>query len=226
MKISNILLIIIFTVTFLVLLGSNLVLKAEYDKIDKQDPMYGYNKQTVQSFKYVKLEGKAFGLTEIRPGKNFEVLTLPEKRLFDWKVTGDTLVFTYKRDWELFRPFSEQDLGIAPTVFITAPEVRGIIANNVPFIVKNWKSADMFIRQNGGALQLGNNTIENLKTDVSSGGFLMVNPTNDFYNAEIQIADSSTFKVEKDVFKSLRARVDSSSHITIPGGMFQTIEKK
>jgi hypothetical protein len=220
MKTSNILLILVFTFSFLALFGSNMVLKSEYDKIDKKDPLYGFNREIVKPFKYVKLEGKAFGLTEIHPGKNFEVLTLPEKKLLEWKVTGDTLVFTYKRDWELFRPFSEQDLAIAPTIFITAPDIKGVIAHNVPFKLKNWKSTDMFVQQNSGALLLSDNTIENLKTDVSSGGFLMINPTNAFGNADIQIADSSGFKVEKEVFKSLRARVDSSSHISIPGGMF------
>jgi hypothetical protein len=221
MKTSNILLIVLFSFTFLALLGSNMVLTKEYDKIDKNDPLYGFNRKIVQPFKYVKLEGKAFGLTEIHPGKSFEILTLPEKRLLDWRVTGDTLVFIYKRDWELFRPFSEQDLGNTPTVVITAPEVRGIIANNVPFSIKNWKSADMFIRQIGGALLLGHNTIENLTTDMSSGGYAKFDHSNNLGNVAIQVKDSSSLKIEKDVFKSFKANVDAAAHIDLPGNLYE-----
>lgn len=224
MKTSNILLSVVFTMVLIAIVGSNLVLKAEYDKIDKNDPLYGYKTEAVQPFKYVRLEGKAFGLTQIHPGKKFEISALPERRLLDWKVTGDTLIFTYKRDWELFVPFSEDNLIAAPSIYITAPEIKGIMSKNVPFRIQNWKSTEMSVWQEGGALQLNGNHIENLKTQVSSGGILVFQSKNSFGNAEVQVRDSSSFKIEKNNFKSLKASVDSSAHINVPGGMIRSIQ--
>ncbi len=223
MKTSNILLIAVFSVVLLALLGSNLVLKAEYEKIDKNDPLYGFRTEAVQPFKYIRLEGKAFGLTEIHPGKTFEISATPEKRLLDWKVTGDTLVFTYKRDWELFGPFTEDNLSIAPTIYISAPEIKGITSHNVPFRIKNWKSGEMTVRQEGGALLFSDNSIDNLRTQVSSGGVLVLKSKNTFGDAEVQVRDSSSIKIENDNFKSLKASVDSSAHINIPGSMFRSM---
>jgi hypothetical protein len=224
MKTSNILLIAVFSVVLLALLGSNLALKAEYDKIDKSDPLFGYKKEVVQPFKYVRLEGKAFGLTEINQGSTHEISILPEKRLLDWKVTGDTLVFTYKRDWDLQGPLSKNDLTRAPYIYISAPEVKGIMAQNVPFRIANWKSGEMSVMQEGGALLFSNNSIDNLKTRVSAGGVMEFQSKNTFGNAEVQVRDSSSLRIEKDNFKSLKTSVDSSAQVSIPGGMLRRIQ--
>ena len=82
----------------------------------------------------------------------------------------------------------------------------------------------MTIRQEGGALLFSDNNIETLKTQVSSGGVLVLKSKNNFGNAEVQVRDSSSIKIEKDNFKSLKASVDSSAHINIPGGMLRSIQ--
>ena len=99
MKTSNILLTCLLAVMLLFIVGSNLVLKAEFDKIDRKDAFYGYKQETVKTFKYIKIQGKQIGITQIQPGKNYEIRFNKDRKLFDWKVIGDTLEMTYKRTW-------------------------------------------------------------------------------------------------------------------------------
>ena len=56
MKTSNKLIISLFALLFLAILGSAMVLKAEYDKIDQDDPFYGYTSEVVTGFSAVKLQ--------------------------------------------------------------------------------------------------------------------------------------------------------------------------
>jgi hypothetical protein len=220
MKTSNFLLIALFSLTLLALLGSNLVLKTRFDKIDKKDPLYGYKKEAVQPFKYVRLHGKAFGVTEIHPGKKFEILAAPEKKYYDWKVVGDTLILNYKREWEIYGPFNEQTLSTAPNFYISAPEIKTITSQNTAVKVKDWKNGDMVIKMEKGALLLTENAIENLNTDVQSGGLVKFDSNNNFGNVAIQVKDSSSLKIEKDVFKSFKANVEAAAHIDLPGNLY------
>ncbi|KQS33773.1 GIN domain-containing protein [Dyadobacter sp. Leaf189] len=223
MKQSNIFLIALFSLTFLVLLGSNLILKAEFNQIDLNDPFYGFRKETVKPFQYVKLGGKTFGLTEINQGDKFEVMASPEKKYYEWKIIGDTLVFNYKREWEQYGPFTEQTFNIAPNFYITAPGIKTITADNVPLRVKNWKKGDLAISMKNGVLLLTDNAIENLDTDVRSGGLIRFGGRNSIGNVNIQLRDSSSLKVEKDTFKSFKADIDTLAHIEIPGKLYEKL---
>ena len=223
MKTSNILLITLFSLTLLVLVGSNLVLKAGYDRIDKSDPLWGYRKESPKPFKYVKLQGKAFGMTEISAGKEYKITAGPDKKYYDWKVVGDTLIFNYHRDWELSAPFSEDALGMNPNFYITAPEIKTITSQNVPVRIKNWKSGDLLINMNKGALLISNSTIDNLNTNVHSGGFVKFESSNILGNVTVQVKDSSSLKVETDIFKSFKANVDSNTHINLPGSLYKDV---
>ncbi|WP_439555868.1 hypothetical protein [Dyadobacter sp.] len=224
MKQSNIFLIALFSLTFLVLLVSNLILKAEFEQIDRNDPFYGFRKETVKPFKYVKLGGKTFGLTEISQGDKFELMASPEQKYYDWKIKGDTLVFNYKREWEQYGPFTEQTFNIAPNFYITAPGIKTITADNVPLRVKNWKNGDLAISVKNGVLLLSDNAIKNLDTDVSSGGLIKFGGVNSFEKVNIQVRDSSRLKVEKDVFKSFNAEIDSLAHIELPGKLYPKLQ--
>lgn len=226
MKKSNILLIALFSLTLLVLLGSNLALKAEFDKIDRKNPLYGFRTETAKPFKFVKLEGKAFGLTEVRQGDKFEILASSEKKYYDWKVVGDTLIFNYKREWGLNGSFTEQTLTIAPTFYITAPDIKSITAQNVPFRVKNWKSGDLSINMENGVLLFSENTIANLNTNVQSGGLVKFEGNNNFGDVAVQVRDSSNLKVDKNIFKSFKADVDAAAHIQLPGALYQNVGEK
>ncbi|MCE6989909.1 GIN domain-containing protein [Dyadobacter sp. CY323] len=223
MKTSNILLITLFSLTLLVLLGSNLVLKAGYDRIDKSDPLWGYRKEPAKPFKYVKLQGKAFGLTEISPGKEYKITAGPDKKYYDWKVVGDTLVFNYHRDWELSAPFTEEALNIGPNFYITAPDIKSITSQDVPVHITNWKSGDLVIKMNKGALLVSDNVIDNLNTDVHSGGFVKFGKSNNLGNVSVQVKDSSSLKVEKDIFKSFKANVDGKAQINLPGSLYKNV---
>jgi len=92
MKTSNRLLIALLTVTLAAILSSNLVLKAEYEKIDFKDPFYGYQTAKLPPFKVVKLSGGHAGLIQLQPGTAYEVrVSAKDSNEVKWQVRNDTL---------------------------------------------------------------------------------------------------------------------------------------
>jgi hypothetical protein len=225
MKTSNIFLIAVLSLTLLVVLGSNLILKAEYDNIDRNDPLYGYKSESVEPFKYVKLNGNTFWLTEIHPGKHFKIDAVPDKKYLDWKVSRDTLFITYHRDLQPDRPYLDDILEKQPYIFITSPEIHGVTSQNSALRIKDWHHKEMSVKMDNGALLLTGNTIENLTVDVRSGGYLKLDSRNQFGRVAAQIQDSSSLKIERNVFRSFDAKVDSTAHINLPGSLYRHIEK-
>lgn len=73
MKTSNKLIIALILVSLIAMLGTNLEIKAEYNKIKPDDLFYGFDITPVKSFKTVVLVGNDHGFVEIRPGKSNEV---------------------------------------------------------------------------------------------------------------------------------------------------------
>ncbi len=96
MKTSNILLLALFAFIFISMIGYDLGLKRNFDRIDRNDPYHGYSHDTLPPFKYIKLTGKQFGMVQILPGKNFvmrqqNLSGFPHRAGLEWKVVGDTL---------------------------------------------------------------------------------------------------------------------------------------
>src|SRR5690349_8398688 len=57
MKLSNTILMISFAVGLAGLVGSNIVLKKEFDKVDKTDPYWTYKKMEDRSFHHLAIDG-------------------------------------------------------------------------------------------------------------------------------------------------------------------------
>lgn len=220
MKTSNILLTCLLAVMLLFIVGSNLVLKAEFDKIDRKDAFYGYKQETVKPFNYVKLQGKQIGITQIQPGTSYEIRYNKDRALFDWKVIGDTLEMTYKRTWNE-QPNQHDNLNYKPAVYILAPQISGVTAEKTTSIIKGWKNQNMIIKQAGNVILLTDNTIHDLSASLTEGGNMKIDSNNRIENANAQVKDSSLFSTDKNIFKSFQAHVDSTGHITLPGDLYR-----
>ncbi|PSL20764.1 hypothetical protein [Dyadobacter jiangsuensis] len=225
MKTSNILLAITISIFFLVTLSSNFILKKQFDKIDKDDKFHGFSKHPVGAFKYVHLQGKGFGLTEIQHGPKAEIRMITLPKYLDYKNSGDTLILTYKPDWN--QGYIGRDASfLAPSIYIIAPKLEGIISDKIQSRVNNYKFDDLVVRQNGDALVIQNSTIHKLKATISDYGYLKLTPGNRVEKADIDILDHSTLNTEKDIFNDVNAVIDSSAYISLPGSMLKKLMKE
>lgn len=228
MKTSNILLIITVSLFFLVTLCSNLVLKNQFDKIDKNDPFYGFSKHQIKPFHYIRMQGKDVGLTEIRQGPVAEIRTITQPKYLRWDVSGDTLILTYTPEGNQgYRPRGGA-FGSLPSFYVTAPELKGIISDNIRCKIKNYKFGDLMVQQKGDGLLMTGSSIDNLTARVSANGYLKLDQKNHIGTADIEVRDSSALSADKDMFKLFNAKIDSSAYISMPGSMLKKMmeEKK
>lgn len=221
MKASNILVISLLAMIFLGIIGSNMVLKAEYEKLRKEDPLAGYKKETLKPFKYVKLEGKTFGVTEIRPGTKPEINQNGDPKELSWEVRHDTLVVTFKKDWAQNWPHREELLGSVASIYIFTPQLSGVDSDNAFCRIKGWKSNALTVNQKGSLFVMVDNEIANLDLNLTSGNYGKIGSRNVLGNVRLQIADSSSLIVEKDVIKTFDADIANSAHVSMPGSLLR-----
>lgn len=223
MKTSNILFIVTVSIFFLVTLCSNLVLKTQFDKIDKNDPFYGFSKHQVKPFQYVKLQGQDVGVTEIRQGPVAEIRMITLSRYMQWDYSGDTLVLTYIPEGNPgYRPRGGGFTAF-PSFYVITPSLKGIVSDNIRCKVRDFKFGDLVVQQKGDGLFLAGSSIDNLTASVSAYGYLKLDPNNHIGTADIAVHDSSALSAEKDMFKQFNAKIDSTAYISMPGSMLKKI---
>jgi hypothetical protein len=221
MKTSNILLIVTISIFFLVTLSSNLVLKSQFDKIDKNDAFYGFSKHQIKPFQYVKLQGRDVGLTEIRQGPAAEIRMITLPKYLRWDFSGDTLILTYTGEVNQgYRPRGGT-YGSLPSFYVITPALKGIISDNIRCKVRNYKFEDLMVQQNGDGLFLAGSSIDNLTANVAANGYFKLGQDNQIGTADITVHDSSELSADKDMFKLFNAKIDSSAYISMPGSMLQ-----
>ncbi|MCE7066721.1 hypothetical protein [Dyadobacter sp. CY326] len=223
MKPSNILVICLLTMIFLAILGSNLVLKAEFDKLNKKDPLAGYKKEVVKPFKYVRLQGKPFGVTEIRQGATSEIDLISDPKYLSWEVKQDTLIVTYKKDWSEAWSRREDLLNSVASVYIFTPQLLRVDSDNAFCRIKGWKSEALTINQKGSLFVLADNKIAHVDLKLTSGNYAKIASDNVFGDIKLEVADSSSIIVEKDVMKTISANIDSSAQVTMPGSLLKKL---
>ena len=222
MKKSNIYLICLLSLAFLFVAGSNLVLKAEYEKIDQNDIYHGYKKEKLKPFKYLKINGKKVGVTQIQPGPDFEIRYNVERKMLDWKITGDTLELIHKRTLdEGTDPYYTFDS--KPAIYVMAPQIAGIDVTDAVNILKGWNSENFNLKQKGNSTLLTDNTINNLSANLNSGGYLLINGKNKIRKSDIILKDSSELSSEKDIFSSFQVSADSLAKVKLPGSLYNKL---
>lgn len=213
---SNKLIIGLFTFILLAVVGSVFTLKAQYDKIDKNDPFLGYTRHIVKPFKFIKLNGYPFGYVQIQPGKTFEVILRDEqffqKDIFDsWKISGDTLVIEHGRKDPV--DFFTKVFSDSPLVYVTAPKLSGITSKGFPGKVSGWKSDTATIDLDNSGMILTNNSFNKLSIDAHSGSYVEIANGNKLGTTNIQAKDSSRIVTNnKDVVTYYGA---DSTHILL-----------
>ena len=229
MKTSNLLLLALLAFLFISMIGYDLGLKKNFDRIDRNDPYYGYSKNMLPPFKYIKLAGKQFGMVQVLPGKNFEMRKQALDRMWgdpglEWKVVHDTLFIDHTLDIESYPryPYRDGDVfGKNTYLYIMAPALSGIQSDGIVTSVKGWKGDEFLVKQTGEGIRLMDNVFDQLSIEAHAGGFVEMKGKNQIGAATIQVRDSSTLIVDKDVFKTLQIQVDSSAHLNLPGSLLK-----
>ncbi|WP_247232136.1 hypothetical protein [Telluribacter sp. SYSU D00476] len=226
MKTSNKLLLGLLAFAILFLIGTSFSLKAEFSKIDKNDSFYGYLHDTLTPFRYVKLDGKQFGVAQIQPGKTFEIRRIDLSNSVDhakvsWTMVGDTLVVRYERE-DFESPFNGRDIFTErPHLYILAPALEGISSNGIVSKVTGWPGGTFRIRQTGREMMLADNKFDTVSVENQAGATVIIKGTNQLGATSVLIRDSSSVVVEKDIFTSLQLTMDSTAHISLPGSLIR-----
>ena len=226
MKTSNILLLALLAFVFLSMIRYDLGLKKTFDCIDRTDPYYGFSHDTLPPFKYIKLTGKQFGMVQILPGKNCEMRKQPVSGFpyhagLEWKVVGDTLYVDHSLDIARYPYGDGYTFGRNTYLYIMAPALSGIQSDGIVTSIKGLQGGEFSVRQTGEGIRLMDNVFDQLSIEAHAGGFVEMKGKNQIGAATIQVRDSSTLIVDKDVFKTLQIQVDSSAHLNLPGSLLK-----
>jgi hypothetical protein len=226
MKTSNLLLLALLAFVFISMIGYDLGLKKNFDRIDRTDPYYGYSHDTLPPFKYIKLTGKQFGMVQILPGKIFEMRKQPLSGFpyhagLVWKVANDTLIIDHSLDIERYPYGNGYTFGRNTYLYIMAPALSGVQSDGIVTSVNRWKEGTLSVRQTGEGILLTDNTFDQLSIEAHAGGYVEIKGNNHIGAATIQVRDSSTLIMEKDVFKILEVQLDSTTHINLPGSLLR-----
>ena len=226
MKTSNLLLLALLAFIFISMIGYDLGLKKNFDRFDRSDPYHGYSHDTLPPFKYIKLMGKQFGMVQILPGKTFEMRKqalsgFAHNAGLEWEVVGDTLYVDHSLDIDRYPYGNGYAFGRNTYLYIMAPALSGVQSDGIVTSVKGWKSGEFLVKQSGEGILLTDNAFNQLTLEAHAGGFVEMKGNNQIGSATIQVRDSSTLIVEKDIFKSLKVQVDSSAHISLPGSLLK-----
>jgi hypothetical protein len=226
MKTSNKLLIVLLVTVLLAVTGSNMALKAEYEKIDFKNPYHGYVQETLPPFKILRLQGSYASLAQIQQGKESQIRIRGwEKESVKWQMRGDTLVVTYNTGNGPFFYRAGDAFASAPIVFITAPSLSGVYSMGATCKLTGWQGANLILRQEGKktGMLLENSTLGTLSAVSTGGGLLQMGAANRIGNAVIQASDSSSFVAGKAAFGSIRISADSTAQVTLTGDLYNKL---
>ncbi|MGM9508140.1 hypothetical protein ACS5NO_10445 [Larkinella sp. GY13] len=227
MKTSNKLLIALFTVGFLTLIGTNLALRAEYDKIDFKNPFHGLSTLTIKPFRVLKLEGNktGIGLLSVQTGTQFGI-HLPDKNKadFTFQSKGDTLIIRYQAPANSWQSRVYYKFDSSPVAIIMTPALQALYTTRISCILKDIKTEKLSIVQENAGIMLTNSAIENLTVTNEQGSELHTKPTNRVGTALIISRDSSVFKAERDIFGTLALQNDSLATVNVPGGLLKKLQ--
>lgn len=231
MKTSNKLITLLFALLFISIIGSSFSLKSKFDKIDQNDPYYGFSSEKSAPFKYIKLTGNPFALVQIQPGQSSEIRVMDTRNYGDHPavehhIVGDTLVVLFKRDGKKYDLYGEVGLDRIPGVYIFAPTISGVITENVATAISGWKGASLDVHVIGHGVKIENSSFDNLAMNVDEGGFAMVKSKSEMGHTSLTLRDSSTFVSSKDVFKSFDLTSDDASNVQIPVSLLKKATQK
>jgi Putative auto-transporter adhesin, head GIN domain len=214
------------------LLISNIVLKKEYDKIDKSDLHWNYEKVLGQHFKYLKIEGG--NITNIA----FEQSTNCSVRILnDWQRNKPPLINTFVKNDTLFVKFISKGkneneknwMEWTTLVRIFSPELLYVEGFNTKFEMFNVKQKSISVNMSGKSefelesMATAFDSLEIVQKDSSAVVFEMspdYKTTASFHVKKVNAAITgvSILDLGHAQIDSLQLNIADSSGIILSGG--------
>lgn len=167
MKVSSLILLVTFVLLVTAMFASNILLKKEYDKVDKNDLYWTYGKILQQPFKHLKIEGGNVTKIAFEQSKSSSVRVFKnwdgyEKQLVKTFVKNDTLFVkfpnTYKDQYEKDR------LKWNTLVRIFSPELLSVDGVDTNFELFKLKQKSITIHLSGKSKLEVESYLSNLDT--------------------------------------------------------------
>jgi hypothetical protein len=152
MKFTSKILLVLAIILIGALLSSNIILKKEYDKVDKSDIYWNYHKILQQPFKYLKITGGNGTRIAFEQSQHYSVRILQEwERYHGGKVkahvTNDTLYINF--DYVPPTPYDFFYIKNTTTVRIFSPELLSFDGFNTNFEMYELKQRNMNVNLTG-----------------------------------------------------------------------------
>ncbi|MEN9458736.1 MAG: hypothetical protein RL135_1326 [Bacteroidota bacterium] len=196
MKPSNYILLALIAIVSLSLIASNYLMKAEYNKLDKNDPYYNYKTVLNQPFHHLQINGGNFAYTNFEPSEKYGVRHVKYHQLelekVIYKIINDTLFMSFpdsvfkKENNRFYASFDY------PVIIISAPDLKSINGINCLLGFNKMNQTEYQIQLNGNS----NATIKTQKALINT--------------MEISLADSSNLNIQNS--DSLKERI-SIDHV-------------
>jgi len=247
MKTSDKLLLFSLIVCLLTLVGSTVALKAEHDKIDFNDPFYGFVTTPIKPFKVLKIDGGTIGASPtgifpsgsaggpqptndsytsvgIQAGKTVEIRTRQDANIrFTHRMIGDTLLIQYEPEFYPRRISADEAFETTPFLYVIAPSIQGLIATKTTCKLAGLTTDNLAISATNARVCLDNSSINSLIATGQSGSLLQTAATNHIRRATITSRDSTGFVAVRDVFGSLSLQNDSTAVVKVPAALLKKL---
>lgn len=152
MKVSSVILLVTFLVLFTALFASNLLLRKEYDKIDKSDIYWTYGSILEEPFKHLVIDGGNITNIAFEPSKKSSVRVFKmwdgfENKTVKASVKNDTLYVSFPRDVK--DPNEKRYLSWKTMVRVFSPELLSVNGSNTNFGMYKMKQSSIDINLSG-----------------------------------------------------------------------------
>ncbi len=219
MKTSNLILSLITIFFFGSIVGTAMILKQEFEKMDFDDPFYGLSRNELSPFSAIQLEGNTYrGRIDIRPGDKHEFLHPINLDIFDWEVRQDTLFLNYS---------GESWVGSAGLVYILAPSISWVASKEFECRVHGWETEHMLVSYTGprGFVTFTENKFEKFSATVLNEGALRLENGNEIGSAEINVEDTSNLVIETSRVNTITMNAGPQARVQLPGALLEKIRK-
>ena len=226
MKTSNQLLVGLLAIFFIAIGATAMVLKAEFEKIDKGDPYYGYTLENPPPFRAVRLTGNFQDLVQLQPSDTYEIrMHKSVKDEVHWNVQHDTLVVSFdfptRQQPAFYYAFYDHQV----RVYIMLPDLSSLTAQGITAKLTGWQQDSLQLMMQGTqrGLLLAESNIHQLSATATQGGFILLEADSKIAQAQVAVQDSSSFTAKYNVIDSLDLRMDSTAQVALPGSLLSKL---
>lgn len=152
MKLSSIILLVLLTLYITSIFASNIILKHTFNKLDKRDSYWNYNKIAVRPFRHLKVKGGNLTNIIYEPGTSSSVRTLNYLEFY----LKDRIKISYLKD-TLFLEISDHNTSLSLQDFIRSkvlirlfsPELLSVQGTNTNLALFKFKQRKLSCRVTG-----------------------------------------------------------------------------